>query len=90
MEKLVLVNHNKYQRLLGALSTKHSTPDSTAFKRKNMPQPPPRKRDMPWQKEGSSMRLYTIKDWISFECNKAYLIPEMTHPCTKEKTDDVL
>ena len=42
MEKLVLVTHNKYQRLLGALSTKHSTPNSTAFKRKDMPQPHPR------------------------------------------------
>ena len=48
MEKLVLVTYGKYQRLLGAQSTKHSIPDSTTPpKRKTMPKPPPGKRDTP-------------------------------------------
>ena len=64
MEKLVLATHDKYQRLLGAQSTKHSMPDSMTL---IMPQPPPGKRDTPKsEKEGPSNRLYTVKDWISF------------------------
>ena len=67
MEKLVLVTHDKNQGLLGAQSTKLSMPDSMTIKIKNMPQPLLAKRDTPKsKKEGPSMRLYTVKDWIQF------------------------
>ena len=52
MEKLVLVTHNKYQRLLGAQSTKDSEP--TTLKGKTVPEPPSSKHDKS-KKEGPSM-----------------------------------
>ena len=61
MEKLVLVTHDKYQRLLGAQSTKDR--ELTILKRKTVTKHPPRKRDKS-KKDGPSMRLYTVKDWI--------------------------
>ena len=44
MEKLVLVTHDKYQRLLGAQSTNRSTP--TALKRQTVHEPQLGERDM--------------------------------------------
>ena len=63
MEKLVLVTHDKYQRLLGEQSTKDMEP--TTLKRKIVPEPPPGKREKS-KKDVPSRRLYTVKDWISF------------------------
>ena len=55
MEKLVLVTYDKYQRLLGAQSTKDLEP--TTLKRKSVPEPPPGKCN-------SRKRMFPLGDFI--------------------------
>ena len=55
MEKLVLVTHDNYQRLLGAQSTKDLEP--TTLKRKSVPEPPPGKCN-------SRKRMFLLGDFI--------------------------